>query len=84
MEQGMRSRSHIYVKDVYRIYVYYHIYMVATPWNLEKIYNYLCGARLLPSHCSTRKCINKELDWIIINKGEIKSEPSPLNTKLLT
>ena len=23
----MRSRSHIYVKDVYRIYVYYHIYI---------------------------------------------------------
>ena len=31
MEQGMRSRSHICVKDVYRICVYYYIYMVAIP-----------------------------------------------------
>ena len=37
MEQGMRSRSHICVRDVYRICIYYHIYMVAIPWNLEKI-----------------------------------------------
>ena len=37
MKNLMRSRSHICVKDVCRLCVYYHIYMVAIPWNLERI-----------------------------------------------
>jgi len=30
-------QTYIHVKDVYRIFVYYHIYMVTSPKNLRKI-----------------------------------------------
>ena len=39
--------------------------MEAITWSLERIYNYLCGARLLLSHCT--KCPDQKLWEPIFN-----------------